>query len=146
MSFAVNHTPNVYFYEAEENITVQPAPNADAVAFIQDNPDVLFDLLSRVYRGTDGLIGRLTHIMAGSARSRIMYEILIECRRFGTARGSGMAIALNESDIGTHAGLARETVSREIRKLKEEGMISVVKNEIWVNDIDRLSATVGQEL
>lgn len=146
MSFAVNQTPNVYFFEAEEDIAVQAAPGADAVAFIKANPDVLLDLLSRVYRGTDGLIGRLTHLMAGSARSRILYEILIECRRFGTARGTGMAIALTETDIGAHAGLARETVSREIRKLKEEGMISVIKKEIWVNDIDRLSSAVGDEL
>jgi CRP-like cAMP-binding protein len=84
--------------------------------------------------------------MAGSARSRILYEILIETRRFGKARGSGMAISLTETDIGSHAGLARETVSREIRKLKEEEMISVIKNEIWINDIDRLTSAVGQEL
>ena len=146
MSFAVNQTPNVYFFEAEEDIVVQVVPGVDAVAFIKANPDVLYDLLSRVYRGTDGLIGRLTHLMAGSARSRVLYEILIECRRFGTARGSGMAIALTETDIGAHAGLARETVSREIRKLKEEGMISVIKKEIWVNDLDRLSTAVGAEL
>lgn len=146
MSFVVNDKPNIHFFEAEEDIVVQSAPNPDVLAFIKANPDVLLDLLSRVYKGTDGLLGRLAHMMAGSARSRILYEILIECRRFGTARGSGMAIALTESDIGAHAGLARETVSREIRKLKEEGMISVIKNEIWVNDVDRLSASVGQEL
>jgi CRP-like cAMP-binding protein len=146
MSSAVNDTPNVYFYEAEGDISIQAAPNADAVAFLKDNSDVLYDLLSRVYKGVDGLIGRLAHMMAGSARSRILYEILIEARRFGTQRGAGMAIALTETDIGTHAGLARETVSREIRKLKQEGMISVIKNEIWINDIDRLSAAVGYEL
>jgi len=53
----------------------------------------------RVYSGTDGLIGRLAHLMAGTARSRVLYELLIECRRFGQPRGMGAAVALSESDL-----------------------------------------------
>jgi CRP-like cAMP-binding protein len=146
MSYAINRTPNVYFYEAETDVQFQVAPLDDAVTFIKGNADVLYDLLGRVYKGTDGLIGRLAHMMAGSARSRILYELIIECRRFGEARGQGMAVALSESEIGAHAGLARETVSRELRKLKNEGLISVIKNEIWVNDVKRLADSVSSEL
>lgn len=146
MSYAINHTPNVYFFEAETDVVLRQAPNDEAVAFLKANSDVLFDLLSRVYKGTDGLLGRLAHLMAGSARSRVLYELLIEARRFGEPRGKGMAITLTESDIGAHAGLARETVSREIHKLKDEGLISLIKKEIWINDLDRLAASVSHEL
>lgn len=146
MSYAINKTPNDYFFEAETDIELHLAPIDETVEFIKTNPDVLYDLLSRVYRGTDGLIGRLAHFMAGNARSRVLYEILIECRRFGQPRGHGLAISLTESDIAAHAGLARETVSREIRKLKDEGLISVVKNEILVNDLDQLAGSVTREL
>jgi CRP-like cAMP-binding protein len=146
MSYAINKTPNVYFYEAETDVELRLAPIDDAVKFLRDNPDVLYDLLSRVYKGADGLIGRLAHLMAGSARSRILYELLIECRRFGAKRGHGMAVALTESGIGAHAGLSRETVSREMRKLKDEGMVSIIKNEIWVNDVEHLAASIGREL
>jgi CRP-like cAMP-binding protein len=146
MSYAINRTPNVYFFEAETDVALRQAPNDEAVVFLKANPDVLYDLLSRVYKGTDGLLGRLAHLMAGTARSRVLYELLVECRRFGEPRGKGVAISLTESDIGSHAGLARETVSREIHKLKEEGLISIVKKEIWVNDLDRLAASVSREL
>lgn len=146
MSYAINKTPNVYFYEAETDVELELAPIGKTIEFIRNNPDVLFDLLSRVYIGTDGLVGRLAHLMAGNARSRVLYEILIECRRFGEPRGHGLAISLTESDIAAHAGLARETVSREIRKLKHEGFISVIKNEIWVNDIDQLVVSISHEL
>ena len=146
MSYAINQTPNTYFYEVETAAELQLAPGDAVVDFIKDNPDVLFDLLSRVYRGTDGLIGRLAHLMAGSARSRILNVLLIECRRFGTPRGQGTAITLTESDIGAHAGLARETVSREIRKLKDEGLVAVVKNKIWVNNVENIAASVSREL
>lgn len=146
VSYAINKTPNAYFFEAETDIELKLAPTDDAVNFLKSNPDVTFDLLSRVYKGTDGLLGRLAHLMAGSARSRVLYELLIEARRFGTARGKGVAISLTESDIGKRAGLARETVSREIRKLKDEDLISVIKNEIWINNIERLAASVSHEL
>ncbi len=146
MSYAMNRTPNVYFFEAETDVELQSAPIDDAVNFLKANADVTYDLLSRVYRGTDGLIGRIAHLMAGSARSRVLYELLIECRRFGEPRGHGMAVSVSESDIGAHAGLARETVSREIHKLKDEGLISIIKKEIWVNDLELLAASVSREL
>lgn len=146
MSYAINGTPNRYFYEAESDVELRLAPIEAAVTFVKSNPDVLYDLLGRVYRGADGLIGRLAHVMAGSARSRVIYELMIECRRFGTVRGHGIAIALTEADIGAHAGLARETVSREIRKLKDEKIISVVKNEIWINNVEQLSELSGKDL
>lgn len=146
MSYAINNTPNTYFYEAETDIVVHLAPIEQTVKFLRAHPDILYDLLGRVYRGTDGLLGRLTRVMAGSARSRVLYELLIEGRRFGHQHTHGVAVELTESDIGSHAGLARETVSREIGKLKHEGLISVIKNDIFINDLDRLAVLVSQEL
>jgi CRP-like cAMP-binding protein len=146
MSYAINKTPNTYFFEAETDVALHMSPMDEAVKFIRTHPDVLFDLLGRVYRGTDGLLGRLAHIMAGSARSRVLYELLIEARRFGHERGHGVVITLTESDIGSRAGLARETVSREIGKLKQEELISVIKNEVFVNDMDKLTEAVSREL
>jgi len=146
MAYAMNKTVNHYFFEAEADVELRLAPIDEAISFIKANPDVLYNLLSRVYSGMDGLLGRLAHLMAGSARSRVMFELLIECRRFGTPDGSRVVVSLTETDIGTHAGLARETVSREVRKLKEEGLISLTKNTIVVNDLERLAASVSHEL
>jgi CRP-like cAMP-binding protein len=84
--------------------------------------------------------------MADSARSRVLYELLIECRRFGIQRGHGVVVSLNESDIAAHAGLARETVSRELGRLKDEDVVSVIKQEIFVNDLEKLASLVSAEL
>jgi len=146
MSYAINRTPNLYSFKTEAESELRLAPVNEAVGFLKANPDVTFDLLARVYRGTDGLLGRLAHLMAGTARSRVLYALLIECRRFGEPRGAGMAVALTESDLAAHAGLTRETVSREIRKLKQEDLISVIKNEIFVNRVERLAESVSLEL
>jgi len=146
MSYALNKKSNTYFFEAETDVTLHLVPINAAAEFIQANPDVAYDLLRRVFSGLDGLLGRLAHVMAGSARSRVLYELLIEGRRFGEKRGQGVGIAITESDIATRAGLARETVSRGISKLKQEGLISVIKNEIFIDDLDKLADTLGREL
>jgi len=146
MAYAINHTPNQYVFEAETDIEVHLAPVTETVAFVQHNPDVLFDLLSRVYSGVDGLLGRLAHLMAGSARSRVLYEVLIECRRFGDTGDQDLTLALTERELGARAGLARETISRELRQLKAERLISVTPAGIIIHDLDRLAAAAGHSL
>jgi CRP/FNR family transcriptional regulator len=146
MSVAINGTQNAYFFEAETDLELNAAPIVDVLGFMHANPDVVFDLLARVYRGADGLLGRLTHLMAGSARSRIMYELMIQGRRFGQPGEIGTAIPASESDIGAQAGLARETVNREINKLKRDGLIKIQGGAIVIVDLSKLAESVSREL
>ena len=73
MSYVVNRTPNEYFFEAADNITVRQTPLNESLDFLKDNPDVLFDLLCRVYSGTDGILRRLAHLMGGSAQKSLSF-------------------------------------------------------------------------
>jgi CRP-like cAMP-binding protein len=146
MSYAINRSPNEYFYEAETDVRLQMAPPDDVVAFVKANPDVLYDLMARVYRGTDGMLRRMAHLMASGAKSRVMYELLIEGRRFGVPRGEATAVNLSESDLGARSGLARETVSREMQKLKKAGLLELEGREIIIRDLARLAELLGREL
>lgn len=146
LSVAINHTPNEYFFEAETNVKLRKAPSNDVTVFLQENPDVLYDLLARVYRGVDGLMRRTAYLMAGTARSRVLHELIIECRRFGNADNGRYDIGLNESGIAARAGLSRETVNREISKLKAEGLISISGRQITVMNLERLETTLSDEL
>ena len=147
MSLAINKTPNPYVYEAETDIEIHQAPADEAVAFLKANPDVMFDLLSRLYKGVDGLLGRMAHLMAGSAKSRLLYELLIECRRFGDKQtDGGCLLAIKEIELAARAGLSRETVSREMRKLIADDVITVSRNGILVCNLDALEKKLGAEL
>jgi CRP-like cAMP-binding protein len=146
MSYAVNKTSNDYFYEAEADLELHKAPIGDVLEFIKANQDVLYDLLSRVYRGTDGLLRKISRLMASPAKSRVLYELIIECRRFGNRRDGGYEVGLNESDIGARAGLARETVSREMQKLKSNGLIILQHKQIFIPDLEKLEAGLGKDL
>jgi len=133
MAWAINQTPNPYFYKAEEETIMYLAPPEDVIAFMKNNPDVMYDLLSRLYKGVDGVLAKMVHLMSGSARSRVMYELFVECRRFGVkSKGAAYLLKINETDLAAHAGLARETVSREVKHLKDRGLIKVEKGGIMI--------------
>lgn len=136
MSMAINKAPNPYTYEAETDIEIRQVPAQEVIVFLKENPDVLFDLLSRVYRGVDGLLAKMVHLMSGSAKARLMYELLVACRRFGTQQDDGSyVLAMHETDLGSRAGLSRETVSREMRKLEKEVLLSLTPGRICISDL-----------
>lgn len=147
MLWALTKLPNQYFFSAETDVELRAAPVDSVVDFLKSNPDIALDLLTRVYIGLDGVLGRMTHLMAGSARSRLIYELIIECRRFGVKTAeANLRININESMLAARAGLSRETVSREIRKLTKSELVSVSRDGIVIKDIDRLEAKLGKEL
>ncbi len=144
MSLAINQNDNPYVYEAETDIKVRQAPATEVVKFVQENPDVAFNLLSRVYRGTDGLLARMTHLMTSTAKARLMFEILIECRRFGKERPDhSYRLEINEKQLAARAGLTRETISREMAKLQKEGLVRVEERHIVVHNLDTLQDKLG---
>lgn len=146
MSTAINRTPNYYFFEAASPVVVRQAPAKEVVDFLKTHPDVTFDLLSRVYQGSDGLLRRMAHLMGGKAKSRLVFELLNAGARFGEDTNKGRFIPLTENDLSKRSGLSRETISRAMRELKENGVVSVQTRGILIPDIKNLEAVIGREL
>lgn len=147
MSSAINKSDNHYFYKTETDAVLHVVPVDDALEFVKSNPDVMLDLLSRLYKGMDGILGRMVHLMSGTAKSRLVYEIIIECRRFGKAQGKGYyLLETNEGDLAARSGLSRETVSREIRFLKENNYITIDGHGILVTGLSSLEKILGTEI
>jgi CRP/FNR family transcriptional regulator len=138
---------NKYVYEAETDVELHMAPLEEALAFLQQHPAVVFDLLGRLYSGLDGLLGRMSHLMSGGAKGRLLYELLIEARRFGKHEAAGRCVlSISEKELASRAGLTRETVSREMHKLKEIGLITVKPKNIVVNDLQIIERLLGEEV
>lgn len=148
MSWAVARIPNRYFFEAATKVAVHKAPPEDAFEFIKKNPDVMLDLLTRLYSGMDGMRRRMAHLMGGNAKNRLLFELVIECRRFGEQVGDdgSYEIRISETELGARSGLTRETVSREIQELKALGLVKVGHNSLKINDLDALEKQLGSDL
>jgi CRP-like cAMP-binding protein len=147
MSWAINHAPNKFFYKTETDTEIHVVPASVALQLLEDNPDITLDLLSRIYRGMDGLLGRVVHLMSGTAKSRLLYELIIEARRFGEEQPDGTyKLTSNESDLAARSGLTRETISREMRKLKESGWVELQNNVLLIKNLPAMQKALGMEI
>lgn len=142
MQWATNGTIGQHYFEAITPVKTFVAPKAHVVAFLQENPDVMLDLISRIYKGLDGLLTHMEYLMVGNAYVRLIVVLLIAAKRFGEARGTAIKvqIPMTHSDLSTQAGMSRETVTREMKILKEKGIASFEKNNVLIFDLKRLEA------
>lgn len=140
MGWVINNEPNKYYYEAMTPVEVWRAPKEEVIKFIKKNPDILYDLLSRVFRGVEGIMLRLAHLRTGNAYARLISEILINTHRFGEKNQNADTVTLKirEKDLARQAGMTRETVSREMKQLKDKGFVSFEKNMLTVKNINAL--------
>lgn len=137
MSWAINNTPNNYYYEAVNDVEVYRAEKEEVLEFIRNNNDVVYDLLSRVYMGIDGLISRMVYLMSEIAYDRLIVELLIHAKRFGKKNNETYQIETSEKDIAARSGMTRETVSREMRKLKDKGLVLFSRNKLTIKNINK---------
>lgn len=145
MSWGINLHSNLYYFEAMDEVVAWRAPREDVIDFLQKNPDVMFDLLTRLYRGLDGVLARMAYLMAGNAYARLITELIITAKRFGKAGGDGISFTITEKDLSASAGMTRETVSREMKVLKARGLVSFQKNILQVYDIGELERELAKD-
>jgi CRP-like cAMP-binding protein len=147
MSNALNDTPNDYYFEASTAVQAKVTSVGKVVQFLEDNSDVALDLLKRVYRGVDGVLRRMAHLMGGDAKTRLIFEILNAAYRFGELQENGqLRVPLNEGDIARQSGLARETVSRLLHDLKVAKLMEVSRSGIVIDSISALESRLDANL
>lgn len=140
MSRAITGYKNKYFYEAKTPLEARKAPINDVLNFLKSNPDIVYDLLTRIYRGLDGVLMRTVYLMSGSAYSRLTTELILHARRFGKyEKETGKVICkVSEKDLAAQSGLTRETISREMANLKKKGLLEFHANTLIVNNLKKL--------
>lgn len=145
MPWAINNTKNIYFYEAIDSVETYKAPRSDVIEFLKKNPDILYNLISRIYIGIEGLLQRMIYLMSGDAYPRLITELLILAKRFGTKdpKSKSISMKLFENDIAAESGMTRETVSRIIKILKDKKLLTLKNNILEIQDITRLEEELG---
>jgi CRP-like cAMP-binding protein len=141
LSLILNQSSTRYIYEADSDIELRRAPATEMLDFLGANAEMTLDLLSHLYDRLDDVIDRMVHLVARSAKSRIVHELIVMCGQLGDARiGGGYSLSMTEKELGAKIGLSRETVSREMRSLKEKGLLQISHKHIIVSNLNRLQA------
>ena len=142
MVWAINGTPNVYFFEALSAVEVGRAPRDQVVSFIKDKPTVIFELMSELLEDYAETLTRVEHLVFSDAYRRVISVLLYIAKHFGEDRGDGVLVKqrFTQQDIATLVGVARETASNEMVKLEKKGLVDYVNYSMQFKNISKLEA------
>lgn len=140
MVWAVNGTPNVYYFEALTPVEVGRAPREQVVDFIKDKPTIIFELLSELIEDYAESLTRIEHLVFSDAYRRVISVLLYIAKHFGKENNSGIIVdhVFTQQDIATLVGVARETASNEMVKLDKKGLVKLIDRSIVIENMEKL--------
>lgn len=141
MIWAIGNIENTYYFRSLTNVVTYKAPKEKFLEFLKENPDVLFDLTSRILVGLDGILFTTRYMLHANSLKKTAIMMLTLCRRFGTLKENGeieISIQMTHQDLAHFAGTSRETVSLAIEKLKSKGIVYQKDRKFIVKDVKAL--------
>lgn len=147
MVWAVNGTPNIYYFEALTPVEVGRAPRDQVVNFIKSRPDVIFELLSELIERYAETLIRMEHLVFSDAYRRVISVLLYIAKHFGKKKGDGIIVEhrFTQQDIATLVGVARETAGHEMVKLEKKGLVGYAKHNFFFKDLNKLRRELSSQ-
>lgn len=106
------------------------------------NPKITLKILEKSYeriRWAEDLIGMLSSRTADSKVARLLLNLIED---FGSYRRDGsvlLTLSINREEMGSYAGMSRETMSRKLNSLKDKGYIDFIGDrKILIKDKKKL--------
>lgn len=136
---------NEYKYngEALEDTTIITLSKSKFNEIAIKNPEIILKILEKSYdriRWAEDLIERLT---ASNADVKVAALLLRLIEDFGSQRDDGIELnlSINREEMGSYAGMSRETLTRKLRQFKEMGYIDFIGNKkIIIKDKEKLKS------
>lgn len=135
-----------YQYIALEETNICIAPKEELEQFLKKEPEIVWDLLHRVYKGMDGLLQRMIQFMSGDAYTKTVVQLILLGKRFGKLEENSLRISIpmTHLELSSHAGISRETVSRIMKNLENDGLIKNERSSITIEDLSKLEELLMQ--
>lgn len=141
MVWAINGTPNIYFFEALTPVEVGRAPRSLVVNFIKDKPTIIFELMSELLEDYAETLTRVEHLVFSDAYRRVISVLLYIAKHFGEIHNKGIIVhhRFTQQDIATLVGVARETAGNEMVRLEKKGLVKYINHSILFENIKKLN-------
>lgn len=142
LSYGVTNTSNAYYLEAITPLEIWKAPQENFLSFIKSNPELLYDLTTRLLIRFDGVVSRMEGLLFCNAYVKVAATVLMCAKRFGEDFNGNtrVKVPLTHRDIATLVGITRETTSLEMKKLEKEGLVTKSGRFIIITDLKRLES------
>lgn len=120
-----------YNAEAIEDTSICELSKEDFKDIIQQNPNIALKVLKTAYERIDRLQELITSLTTKDIESRIAGLLLGFIKDFGSPREDGieMEIPFSREDLANYIGVTRETISRKLSIMQEEGILEMRGNK-----------------
>lgn len=129
-----------YWVETITPVEVVAVPVGNFITFFKDNPELLLNMSIEIMQRLDNALKRMEYLVFGNVYVRIASVLLMFGQQFGKREGNTISfdLALTHKDIGYLIGAVRETVSAEIKKLEEKGIIEQASKTLVIKNVKAL--------
>jgi CRP/FNR family transcriptional regulator len=120
-----------YHVEALEPTHICMIRSKDFQELIREYPDISLKIISELIRRLNRLENAVRNMGTKNAETRVGAVLLEFAEKYGTSHPAGIQFDLpfSREGIANYIGAARETVSRRLNHLQEEGVIDMVGNK-----------------
>ncbi|MEX0934297.1 MAG: Crp/Fnr family transcriptional regulator [Candidatus Saccharimonadales bacterium] len=134
------HVRGAIYYEAICDSVIYKKSGKELFEFSDKNHDAYKELSISLLNNSEIYLSRIGALHFKLAKDKLIYQLLVLANLFSHKSGTGKVIdiPLTHQDIGDILGLARETVSREMEKLKANNLIAYQGKHIEIIDVDKL--------
>jgi CRP/FNR family transcriptional regulator len=142
LSYGINSVAHPYHLEAITSIEIWKAPQEQFLQFIKSNPELFYDLTTRLLVRFDGVLSRMENLLFCSAHVKVAATLLMCAKGFGEEYNGNtlVKVPLTHRDIATLVGITRETTSLEMKKLEKQGLLTKSGRFIVITDLKRLES------
>ncbi|MDW6024810.1 Crp/Fnr family transcriptional regulator [Mesorhizobium sp. BAC0120] len=136
--------------EAVTTVSLCSFPKATVERMMKESPELERRLLNQTLKQLDEARDWLVTLGRKTAAEKVASFLLLIARNIDPTGGSdtrskAFDLPLTRSDIADFLGLTIETVSRQLTKLRTQGLIRIENNRhVVIHDIARLERRAGQ--
>ncbi|HKR82315.1 MAG TPA: Crp/Fnr family transcriptional regulator [Candidatus Saccharimonadales bacterium] len=115
------------FYSSFSRVEAYVLDKEEVLEFLHTHPNSLMKLTKRLAVLASDLIARLNAVEKPKAEEKIAHTLAFFADRFAESKRSGVrriSLPFTQQDLASLLGLTRETVAKELKRLKEEKYIS----------------------
>ncbi len=114
---------------------------------VLQNPEILLKIVDKAFervRWAEALVERLNASSADQKVAGLLLDLMDDFAE-EVAEGWQLKLSINREEMGNYTGLSRETVTRKLKQLQEQGLLSLHGNKrIVLLDVDALKEMAGR--
>lgn len=148
LGWAIGNVPNaLFYYDALVDTRVLTVPKQIFLDTVMTDPELLKSMVSFVANEYTALLFRITGLGQSRAIEKIGYTLYYLLYRYGVEKSYGrfaINLKMSQNVIAALVGLTRESTTKNLKILKDKGIISYSNSNYTINK-HKLEKFLGED-